>query len=333
MREAAKEKMGFYAADVRALSVGLARIVPPTDKSNRFIADFCAGEGEAIQHIAKYLGLSEARVYAVELDRERSKAIAERMPDANLLGGTSFFGAEVWARCYSLCYLNSPFGAHPSFGRIEIQWLYAVTNTLVDDGLLFMVCPQAVAESLKTEKVLSMFYKNVSIIKFPEAYRTGSGYEVMILAQRLEWPRSLDEIDEMKYGANNAKPGFTYQVPAARGPSKFEKTELTELEIEEHVAGSPLLTRLQTPVVAPIKRPPLALQTGHLALLLSCGQLDGTVYPKDGSESHVIRGTARKRDIEKEVIETSESTTTVISEQIQMIIRKVDKSGVIKTLS
>jgi hypothetical protein len=81
----------------------------------------------------------------------------------------------------------------------------------------------------------------------------------------------------------------------------------------------------------------LALGSGHIALLLAAGHLDGLVEPP-GEPPHVVRGTARKVQYVSHVETTanpdgSETTRTVLSERITLTVRAVDQTGAIRTFT
>jgi len=83
-------------------------------------------------------------------------------------------------------------------------------------------------------------------------------------------------------------------IPDAPGPKVFEKTALTDDELAAAVEDSPLLRFCEAQERSGLRRPPLALSVGHLALLLSrratrraCVPARGTAScgPWDGSEA------------------------------------------------
>lgn len=103
------------------------------------------------------------------------------------------------------------------------------------------------------------------------------------------------------------------------------------------LTASPLRARLRPPPDDPLPSPPLPLGTGHVALLLASGHLNGVVQP-DGQPPHVVRGTSRKRAFVADVTEAenpdgSTTTRTTISERIELVIRTVDHAGRICTFS
>jgi hypothetical protein len=132
-----------------------------------------------------------------------------------------------------------------------------------------------------------------------------------------------------------APPGFVYHLPAGAGPRVFQKVEPTESELQRMLRSSPLRAHLAAPVDVAVARPPLALGTGHVALLLASGYLDGVVHP-EGQAPHVVRGTARKRAYTADVTETvnddgSTTTRTTIAEKIELTVRTVDLTGTLQT--
>jgi len=81
----------------------------------------------------------------------------------------------------------------------------------------------------------------------------------------------------------------------------------------------------------------LPLATGHLALLLAAGHLDGVVRPQ-GESPHVVRGTAHKVTYTASVEEIenkdgSITTKTIQSEKIVLTVRTAESDGTITTLS
>jgi hypothetical protein len=127
----------------------------------------------------------------------------------------------------------------------------------------------------------------------------------------------------------------TWELPLSPGPKRFDKTALTDEELERELARSPLYDALIQRMLSPLKRPPLSLNKGHTSLLLLTGILDGYV---PSSPPHVVRGFTRK--IEK--LHRTESYETpggdavskqVYSESPIPIVRAVWPDGTIRTFS
>ena len=93
---------------------------------------------------------------------------------------------------------------------------------------------------------------------------------------------------------------------------------------------------LAPPDDPPLPSPPLELGTGHVALLLASGHLDGLVCPPD-EPPHVVRGCALKNthvtDVQVSETDGQTKTVTTLSERIDLVIRAVGPDGVIHTLS
>lgn len=129
----------------------------------------------------------------------------------------------------------------------------------------------------------------------------------------------------------------TYAIPSGPRPCRFEKLELTQAELVCALESSRLRRLLQPPDDPPLPQPPLALGTGHIALLLAAGHLDGVVQPDD-EPPHVVRGTARKVSYVSQVEELdntdgSTTTKTTLNEKIVLTVRAVGADGTIRTFS
>ena len=127
----------------------------------------------------------------------------------------------------------------------------------------------------------------------------------------------------------------TWELPFSAAPKRFQKTALTDEELERELARSPLYDALRQRMLSPLKRPPLSLNKGHTSLLLMTGMLDGYV---PSSPPHVVRGLTSK--VEKlhrtESYETPSGdavTKQVFSESPIPIVRAVWPDGIIRTFS
>ena len=332
MRLAAQAKGGFYPAPAEAVALAASTLVPP-DKPFT-ILDPCAGRGGAIAYLGDLLGCPRSRTYAIELDEARSAACRDHLGEAaHVVGPATFFGAAITTKSFSLVWCNPPFDDEIGGGnRVEGQFLGRATQLLVSGGVIVLVCPESTAERYDVRSQLLGWYTNLTVLPFPEDCRKFN--EVIVLGKKLPERRN-------HYGLSwqneQAQEGFTYVLPRTKGPRRFEKIALTEAEMVRALSTSPLRRQLQPPGAMPLPQPPLSLGTGHLALLLSAGHLDGVVHPECESP-HVVRGTARKKQYlsgqeEIENDDGSVTTKTTISEKIVLSVRCVGPDGKIVTLS
>ena len=332
MRLAAQMRGGFYPAARQAIAHA-ARFLRPPAQGPFAMLDPCAGQGAAIRQLAELLGCRPAMTYAIELDDSRAERLLAALPDAHVLAPASFLGCRASSSSFAFIWLNPPFDHAYGGVRVEAEFLRTATDWLMTGGVMALVCPESVVDAYSDVRpFLTMHYERCTILPFPEDHRPFN--EVVVLAHKRsrlqvsrENPASWDSIQ--------APRGFIYRIPPCAGPRVFQKVEPTAPELERMLAGSPLRSYLAAPVATGVARPPLALATGHVALLLASGHLDGVVHP-EGKPPHVVRGTARKREYVADVTETvnddgSTTTRTTIAERIELVVRTVDLTGVIQT--
>lgn len=331
MRPQGRMAVGYFPCPHEALDRVLPYIQPPEGQWS--ILDPCAGGGEAVQHIASTLGCAEGNVYAIELETYRAQRLRELMPSANVLGPCSFFGCKVGAHTVSLLYLNPPFDdSGDGSGRVERQFMDQANALLAPGGVLFLVAPEKIVRQTVTSRSLMAWYDHIWVEPFPEHCRRFN--EVAVLAVKR---RHICDPDKRRFGEAYVTDPILYPLPVTNGPGqRFTKLSLTDEEIEGLLASSPLRRLLNPPPEAPLPRPPLELGTGHVALLLASGHLDGLVRHPD-EPPHVVRGVAVKVE-ETTDVSTVEGdgetiTKTTISERISMFVRAVGPDGVIHNLT
>lgn len=330
MRPEARRRLGYYPCPAAAMDV-LARYLSPDDPNKTHILDPCAGEGIALKRLGIALGIPEKNLWAIELDRQRGETLRGLMPEAKVLSPCSFFDAGIRARSLSLIYCNPPFDDSAAVGkRIEEQFLERMGWLLVENGVLAFVCPAHVTQRASFRLLLREWFYDLFAIPWPEG--AGSSGEMFIVGRA----RALPEPEAPSAGLQ----GEAAPLPVPKSPGcgqKFKKTGLTEEEIELCIGKSPLLNRLVPQAHSGIVSPPMALGTGHLALLLASGVLDGIVQPP-GEPPHIVRGTVRKveHEIEKDqvLLESGQvKTTTKFAERIELTVRALCVDGTIRDFS
>ncbi len=339
-RPQADTRLGFFPAAPEAVTMIACRLKPPSKPFA--MLDPCAGKGAAIAQLAAALGCRPELVHAVELEADRAAELRAALPAAQVLAPASAFGCVASYGGFALAYANPPYGdQYGGQGRTEDAWLKHVTPWLAPHGILVLVCPESVIQSkyFGVPHFLTEWFHSVAVLPFPAAARHYQ--EVAVLA--IKRPRPLEEDECQKlYGSYapswddiQAPPGYQYQIPSAGPPKRFQKVEPTEEELAAALAGSPLRDRWRERAAFQLPSPPLALGTGHLALLLASGHLDGLVQPP-GESPHLVRGTSRKKQYlvgrEESETEKGESVVkTTYGERMELIVRAVDLSGSIKT--
>lgn len=128
-----------------------------------------------------------------------------------------------------------------------------------------------------------------------------------------------------------------YKLLPCIAPHSFKRIAFTDGELQEKLAEDHFDRLLMVPREVPVARPPLPLGRGHVAIMLAAGMLNGVVHSSAGS--HVVRGTSRKVEYVSDRVTTEDADTGSVtekvthSERIEMSIRAVDQSGVIKTFT
>ena len=308
-------------------------------------------------------------VFAVELNASRAARIAEAYPDVRLLGPCSFEATRITRHSFSLVYLNPPFDDQfGAGGREEVAFLRQAVDLLVPGGILVHVSPvNQVFGASRMCELLDTWFDQLELYLFPDDCR--SFRECVVFGRRRKTALTDDlifsegilrsrgisrcsaapiaklaRLGEPQFlrwryaepDTTSRKPELDiWELPFSIAPKRFQKTALTEEELERELARSPLYDALRQRTLSPLKRPPLSLNKGHTSLLLMTGMLDGYV---PSSPPHVVRGLTCK--VEKlhrtESYETPAGdavTKQVFSESPIPIVRAVWPDGIIRTFS
>ena len=375
MRLIAQAKQGYFPAPPEAIAGILKHLSRPVEPDPRFkvddvnVLDPCAGEAKALVQLAEGLGVSKDHVFAIELNASRAARIAEAYPEVRLLGPCSFEATRITRHSFSMIYLNAPFdNEFGGGGREEVKFLRQAVGLLVAGGILVQVCPiNQVFGSNAMCELLDTWFDQLELYLFPDASRS---YRECVVFGRRRKTALTDELiftegilrsrgisrcsaapiaklarlgepqfSRWRYAQpdkTSRKPVLdTWELPFSVAPKRFQKTALTDEELERELARSPLYDVLRQRTLSPLKRPPLSLNKGHTSLLLMTGMLDGYV---PSSPPHVVRGLTSK--VEKlhrtERYETPAGdavTKQVYSESPIPIVRAVWPDGIIRTFS
>jgi hypothetical protein len=349
--------------------------IPDPPRDSRFkpedvnILDPCAGEAKALVQLAEGLGVLPGHVFAVELNVRRAATIAESHLDVRLLGPCSFEATRITRHSFSMVYLNPPFDDEfGGGGREEVAFLRHAVDLLVPGSILVLVCPVSqVFGRWEMCELIDTWFEDVELYLFADDVRRFNECVVFGRRRKTALPDAqvsahgvlavrdihycsaapiaqlarLGEPQFLRWNAGWPDPGSrktdldVWELPFSPGPKRFQKTALTEEELERELARSPLYESLRQRVLSPIKRPPLSLNKGHTSLLLLTGMLDGFV-PSD--PPHVVRGyTGKAEKLHRtERYETPSGDTVhkqVFSESPMPIVRAVWPDGTIRTFS
>jgi hypothetical protein len=322
MRLVAQAKGGFYAAPPAAVAMA-ARWLQPPGKQRFCILDPCCGQGAALVQLAETVGCPMQDAYAIELDERRAGMVQQQLGEfgCHVLAPASFFGTGISRKAYSLAWCNPPFDNELGGGqRVEHTFLERSTHLLAAGGIIALVCPEHVAERHDIRELLLSWYTDIRVVTFPADHRPFGEVVVFGVKRDKQVPSTEQSWEGLARHRNgDDAPDFRYRLPHSTGPTRFEKTELTEQELLAALAKSPLRRFLEVAEAPPLPSPPMSLNKGHRAMLLAAGHLDGRVCPP-GEPPHVVRGTATKQSYVQSV-ETHEEkdgdvTKTVIAEKI-----------------
>lgn len=331
----AQAKMQFYPTPPLAMEAILDRLrLYPGEEGERYpIFDPCAGEGAAIKQLAEGLGIPQPDLHLVELNDARGEKCRELLPEARILAPATLFGCTVRASCFSLVYCNPPFDDAVGGGRLERRFLDAAQYALAPKGVLVFVAPEKVYREDWFSYTILTYFNNFAAFPFPAPVRKYN--ETVFLAEKRG---SAADPKKRRMEETFALRGHTYEVRPADGPGKrFTKTWPTDDEIITALGNSTLNRMLEPPKPFTLESPPMQLGTGHLALLLASGYLDGVVRP-EGERPHVVRGVARKTEVLTEtksdqVSMKERKTVDIFTERIDLVVRAIDETGTISTFS
>jgi Uncharacterised methyltransferase family (DUF6094) len=345
---------------------------PPDSKFKRedvTILDPCAGAGQALVQIAEGLGVSRYHTYAVELNARRAALIAEHYPEIKLLGPCSFQGTRISRHSFSLVYLDPPFDDEfGGGGREETNFLRQAVDLLFSGGVLVLVCPVTqVFGKRQMCGLLDTWFDQLELYLFPDHCRHYNECVVFGRRRKTALPdeliheegiltnrgvrrcsavpvAQLARLGEPQFARwHYAEPDIAsrkpeldlWELPPSVAPKRFQKTALTDEELERELARSPLHNALRQRNLSPLKRPPLSLNKGHTSLLLMTGMLDGFV---PSNPPHVVRGLTSKveklhRTEQHETPSGDSVTKQVFSESPIPVVRAVWPDGIIRSFS
>lgn len=324
MRPIATMKMGFYPTPICVVNKIKAFLQFPQGKVSFF--DPCCGEGIALKELAE-----NAVTYGIELDHARAE-LAKQNLDFVISG--DFFQTKISNNAFSVILSNPPYFSD-GIERQELSFLRSTIKYLQVSGILIFIISQNRLDE-KIAKLLSLNFENIQVFQFPnDEYQ--SFRQIVVFGAKKENPEpDLPKLQELMCVPDRIlpeimeNPSITYQVTETKEITLFKSSVVDLLELEKVLEKSPLWARLEN-VRKELgsNRPPLPLRTGHLALVLASGYLDGEVG--ENENLHIVKGRVFK--------ETKESTEVLEKEMIhretdviRISIKILEPNGAIKVL-
>lgn len=288
MRLEGVAKAGFYPTPPQTLEL-LTRLLETSPLAEalagRKALDPCAGEGEAIVHVARRL-----RMQAVGIELERYRAVRAKERGVRTFVGDA---RDYRAQNFPLIWLNPPYDYGDDGVRLETVFVEAFWQAVAPGGVLVLLIPEG---SLKG--VWGYLNRNYEIVLVARIARTEypTFQQIAVVAQRREqerlaaspMPESLPYLEEVEgvefFGASFGEKEVL-QPRITRDPE----------EMRRMAQASPLWRRLEAET-SPQVRPLTPLKPAHLALLVAGGMLDLEEIEIEGVP-HLLLGVLRKETV------------------------------------
>jgi SAM-dependent methyltransferase len=291
------------------------------------VLDPCAGEGRALGLVTE--GTNGFR-YGIELDAHRAAQARERI--GQVVYGDCF-DVECRAESFSLLFLNPPYDSSvtedsPS-ERLEALFLQHTYRWLKPGGILILVIPAAqlavcgnrLSVQFKDTEIYrlsgpeSVRYKQIALFGVRRARRERERLsDGEISRARIEYGRKARDYESLPVLSD--QPMRLYTVPEGAPVEMIHRgLPLDTLEdvLPKSAAYRQARRILFAPEVREVGRPLTPLHQGHVALLATCGRLDGIAG--DGDLRHVAHWQGVKTI--SRVEEEGDDGVTIIREKEQ----------------
>ncbi len=309
-----QRKKGYYKTPSHLISLIAQYLTIEGDEKEKEeirLLDPCCGEGEALSLLGQELGLSSFCLYGNELDEDRFAKARERIP--NCLCGDAIFELKASSGGFSLLYENPPYDFDKEHFRTEFNFLQAHYRFLANNGILVYIVPESILSHEKFVKTLPVWFKDIRIFRFPpEDY---SAFKQVVVFGRKK--RLLTKKEEQNYLFQLKNPltlgdpcDIVYKLPKVRPSISFfslnisshDASELMKNKTVKHILDVGVEKNSQEKKVKSL----MTLRSGHQALLLASGIMDGAYYRSSNNHILVIHG-----DVEQEIIEKVEDDVDV----------------------
>ncbi len=303
----------------------LVDFAAPASGQPHLLVDPCAGEGEAIDTLARSWfpedATQDCEVYGIELEAGRHKKLATRLESGlgQAFHGDAFrfaiAGADLPGHGASLLYLNPPYDVDRLHRRLEQRFLERWTACLAPGaGLLVFIVPHyALAASAEH---LARHFQDVRAWRFP-----GSSFDTFrqccLLARRRAVAAPADDLVRHRVERWAADASHLPELERLGTPlyrvrleSPWLQLEPVTLDLERLLAGfepwqgSALVAAHRTVREMIGARYPVALppRAAHIALALAAGMLNGKRITADrpGLPPLLVKGSLRREFVTSE---------------------------------
>ena len=306
MRLAGQAKMGYYPTPEDVTPI-IAKYLKRQREGLIRILDPCAGSGTALKHIGDAL---QAETYGIEVDLDRGNKARDILNRCLI---TDYQNTRISHGSFSLLWLNPPYDWATRDSEIEKSERYERTFLrdcvcyLRPKGILVYLIPQRRLEG-QIARMLSYRFENISVFRFPEeSYKK---FRQLVIFGVLKIRPAKDEAmaEYLKNcGSFQTTVSYLPEIPSRiydvlLSPSRpdfvFRSKEIDPKELEEEIRRHGLFDQVRdmtTPLrMAEKIKPIMPLRLGHLAQLMACGFMNGTVWDKGKKNPLIIKGITKK---------------------------------------
>ena len=328
-RLAAKTKMLFYPTPTEIIELILSNLVVPTPSiPEGTILDPCAGTGTPVQLLGERLNLI---TYGCELHPERYQESKKRLTYC-LNGAREYLDIEGQ---FTVLYDNPPYDQTLEGHRMELDHIKLDLELLQPEGVGIWVIPDTII-TWDLCNLLVQYLKHVNIRKFLEPFYE-QFKQVVILGVKRSEPVSYtySRTQELEAQAKTGFPDlqqaeFAYAVkPNGQAITQFEMNFPNVATILDEVEAHGL-TSLDTWEALTSGtgqgleafQPILRLTSGHAAMAIAAGIVNGAEVEIEG-EPYLIKGSTTKRLKVTSNVETEGEDTVQTTREREQLVQQI----------
>lgn len=295
--------------------------------------DPCCGTGAALRRVVGDRG----KLYGVELDVARARAAESKLDRVLCCAAQE---SKLSNGSFGLVLLNPPYDISLG-GRLELVFLERAVNWLTPGGVLVFIIKRPMYTG-RFCATLSRHFTDFHHWRFPDPYFDGPdlAFGQTVLVCRRKVPAAVDEASRVRLESEVLEPFFPpserYPVPAGLEPTIFVTGHLTPEAALELMQVSKV-RRVPPRRLVWDDRSPLPLRTGHVALMLASGRIDGAYRARNNKPTHVAKGTVRRAEgSDTKVSYDSRGNPTVIlrdTQGFEIVIRAITADGTLHDIA